>query len=115
MKEFNKCLKMEEKKTKTARNIFRAAITDLKLGAAARRFEKLISFLASCNVDVGKIGHGQNNFNDILYCLETVIIKKVNNWLNTPQPPTLLPPHFWVTVDKGTLSRLTNQAQLIIA
>ncbi len=44
---------MEEKKTKTARNIFCAAITDLKLGAAARHFETLISFLASGNADVG--------------------------------------------------------------
>ena len=94
MKEYKRGLKIEEKKTTTATHIFRAAIVDLKLGATARQFETLISFLVSCNVDVGKIGHSQNNFDDILYCLETAINKKVTNWLKVPHLSTLLPPHF---------------------
>ena len=104
-----------EKKTTTAKNIFRAAIIDLKLGAAATSLEKLISFLACCGVNVGNIGHGRNLFNDILYCLEKTVNGRINAWLKTPLPSTMLPPHFWATVDKATPSRTTNQAILVVA
>ena len=63
---------------------------------------------------MGKIGHSRNNFDDILYCLETVINKKVTNWLKVPHLSTLLPPHFGSQLTKGTPSRLKNQAQLIV-
>ena len=115
MEEYKKELKLLETKTTEAKNIFRAAIIDLKLGAAASNFEKLISFLACCGVSVGKIGHGRNLFNDILYCLEKAVNGRINAWLNTPLPSTMLPPHFWATVDKATPSRTTNQAILVVA
>ncbi len=41
--------------------------------------------------------------------------RKVTTWLNKPLPSTQLPPHFRVTVDKGTPSRTNNQSILIIA
>ncbi len=100
VKEFNKEKVMKEKRTTASSNIFRAAIVDLKLGAAGKHFETLISFLACCSVDVGKIGHARNNFNDILYCLEKIIDTKVNACLCAPLPSTLLPPYFWATVNK---------------
>ena len=40
---------------------------------------------------------------------------RVSSWLKTPLPSTLLSPHYWATVDKGTPSRTTNQAILIVA
>jgi hypothetical protein len=64
--------KLMEKKTAAVSNIFRTAIVDLKLGAAAKNFEALLSFLACCGVDIGDIRHGRNLFNDILYCLEKI-------------------------------------------
>ena len=115
MKQYTKELEIKQKQLSTASNIFRAAIVDLKLGGAASHFETLIAFLATCSVDVGKIGHGRNNFNDILYCLEKTVNKRISKWLNMPLPSTLLPPHFWGTVDKGTPSRTTNQATIIVA
>ena len=57
MEEYKREVKVMQKKTTVATNIFRAAIIYLKLGAATTNFEKLISFLACCGVDVGKIGH----------------------------------------------------------
>ena len=98
-----------------ASNIFRAAIVDLKVGAAASNFKTVISFLSSCSFDVGCIGHGQNIFNDILSCLEKSVNQRINSWLNEPLPSTLLPPHFWSTIDKATPSRMTNQAVLVVA
>ena len=73
MKAYQQELEMLKKKTAATRNIFRAAISALKLGAAARHFETLLSFLACCSVEIGNIGHGRNNFNDILYCLEKTV------------------------------------------
>ena len=64
---------------------------------------------------MGSIGHSRNNFNHILYCLENIIDKRINTWLNTPLSSTLLPPHFWATTDKATASRRTNQAVIIVA
>ena len=55
--------KINEKKASAATNIFRAAISDLKLGTAAIHFETLLSLLACCSVDVGNIGHSHKNFN----------------------------------------------------
>ena len=104
-----------KRKSTVCSNLFRAAITYLKLGAAGKHFETLISFLASCSFDVGSIGQRRNNFNDIVYCLEKVLDEKIEEWLSTPLPSILLPPHFWATTDKATPSRTTNQAVLIIA
>ena len=115
MVEYNKKLKQNERITTTAGNIFRAAIVDLKLGAAGMQLETLISFLSCCGVDVGSIGHSRNNFNHILYCLEKAVDNRLNQWLNTSFPSTLLPPHFWATVNKATPLRTTNQAVLIVA
>ena len=104
-----------KRKTTATSNIFRAAIADLKLGAATRHFETLVSFLACCSADVGDIGHSRNNFSDILYCLEKTVNGRINAWLNRPLLSTQLPPHFWSTVDKATPSRTTNQAVLVVA
>ena len=95
-------------------HILYATILDLKFGAAAIHFETL-SLLACCSVDVGNIGYSRKNFNDILYCLEKMVNRKVDTWLNQPLPSTQLPPHIWATVDKPTQSRTTNQAVLIVA
>lgn len=114
MEEYKKEVKANKRTTTTCGNIFRAAIVDLKLGAAGRHFETLISFLACCAVDVGSIGHSRNNFNHILYCLEKTVDSRINSWLKAPLPSTLIPPHFWVTVDKATPSRTTNQAVVIV-
>ena len=68
MESFKREKEIMKRKASATANVFRAAITDLKLGAAARHFETMISFLACCDVDVGNIGHGRNKFNEILYC-----------------------------------------------
>jgi hypothetical protein len=114
MKEYEKNKQAEKRATTSLGNVFRAAIADLKPGAAGRHFETLISFLACCSTNVGPIGHSRNNFNHILYCLEEIIDKRINTWLNTPFSSTLLPPHFWATTDKATPSRTTNEAVIVV-
>ncbi len=62
---YNKENELENKRSFTLTNIFRAAMVDLKLGAAGKHFETLISFLALWSVDVGNIGHSRKHFNAI--------------------------------------------------
>ncbi len=38
---------------------------------------------------------------------------KTKNFINTPLPSTGMPPHFYVTADKSTNHRVTNQATMI--
>ena len=107
--------RIQSRTVTAATNIFRAAIVDVKQGAAGKHLETLLSLLSLCGVDIGNIGHSRNHFNSILYCLEKSVDGKTLTWLESPLPSTLLPPHFWVTVDKATPSRTTNQAILIVA
>ena len=81
MEEHGKRKELQKKTSTACRNLFRAAITDIKLGAAGKHFETLISLLASCSVDVGNIGHGHKNFNHIMYCLEKVVHERITKWL----------------------------------
>ena len=109
-------MQIQQKKERSVLgNIFRAAITALKLGSAGTHFETLLSMLSYCGAHIGNIGHSRINFSHILHCLEKPINKHANSWLETPLPSTGLPPHFWNTVDKATPSRTTNQAVALVA
>ena len=45
---YNKELKIAERKSNVAKNIFRAAVVDVKLAAAGMHFEISLSFLSLC-------------------------------------------------------------------
>ena len=91
MIEYKRVRTIKERATTAASNIFRAAIVDLKLGAAAKHFETIISFLPCFSVDVDTIGHGRNNFNDIVYCLQKKIDTRIAEWLRIPLLSSTLP------------------------
>ena len=111
-----KKLQIQQKKERSVLgNIFRAAITTLKLGSAGAHFETLLPMLNCCDPQIGNIGNSRINFNHILRCLEKSINKHANSWLETPLPYPGLPPHFWSTFDKATPSRTTNQAVVLVA
>ena len=97
------------------KNISWVAMADTKLGAISKHFEKLLSLLACCDADIGNIGHSRKKIDSIIYYIEKVINRKTAEWLSMPLPSTRLPPHYWATVDKGTPSRITNKAVLIVA
>ena len=115
MESFHKDKKSQESTRKVVSNIFRAAITDIKIGGAGIHLETLLALLATCSANIGNIGHSRKHLPDILNCIEKAVNSRVPSWLKTPLPSTLLSPHYWVTVDKGTPSRTTNQAILIVA
>ena len=104
MKNFRAAKQHTSRKHKTALNIFRAAVVDVKVAAAGLHFETLLSLLAQCDVDIGDIGHS----------IERVVDRRCAEWLTTPLPSTGLPPHLWFTIDKATPSRTTNQAIILV-
>ena len=114
MKEYQKVQKHHSREVQAAMNIFRAAIIDVKMGAAGSHLETLLSLLSLCGVDVGDIGHSRKHFPAIVKSIERAVDERCATWLNTPLPSTGLPPHIWVTMDKATPSRTTNQALLLV-
>ena len=70
------------------KNIFRVAVADLKLGAASKHFETLLSLLACCDTDIGNIGHSRKNMDSMIYCMEKVINRKTAESLSMPLPST---------------------------
>ncbi|XP_018014214.1 uncharacterized protein LOC108671228 [Hyalella azteca] len=92
----------------------RTAIHVLKMKGAAVHFETEIAFLQSCKVDVGDIGHSRNNFPEILRAATVVICRRNLQMLLRPLLSTGLPPHIYLTADKSTLNRHTNQAILLV-
>ena len=75
-------LQTQQKKERSVLgNIFRVAITTLKLGSAGAHLEILLSMLNCCGDQIGNIGHSYINFNHILHFLEKSINKHANSWL----------------------------------
>ena len=60
LNEFKKECEKELRQKQITKNIFRVAITDLKLGAASKHFQTLLSLLACCDTDIGNIGKQEN-------------------------------------------------------
>ncbi|XP_018026712.1 uncharacterized protein LOC108682107, partial [Hyalella azteca] len=81
---------------------------------AALHYESVIALLKACRVDVGDIGHSRNNFPEILRAATVVICQRNNQMLLQPLLSTGLPPHFYITANKSTVNRHTNQAILLI-
>ncbi|XP_018026932.2 uncharacterized protein LOC108682305 [Hyalella azteca] len=92
----------------------RAAIQTLKMKGAAIHFESQIAMLKACDVDVGDIGHSRKRFPEILRAATVVICNRNLKMLLEPLLSTGLPPHIYLTADKATLNRHTNQAILLV-
>ena len=56
---FKKQKQLLSRSTLVSKNLMRAMITDVQMGAATRHFETLVAFLATCGADVGDICHGR--------------------------------------------------------
>ena len=86
MNEYKKECNKESRQKQITKNIFRIAITDLKLGAASKHFETLLSLLACCDTDIGNIGHSRKNMDSMIYCIEKVINRKTAESLSMSLP-----------------------------
>ena len=54
-------------------------------------------------------------FNDVLRAITIHICQTIRKTLLTPLKSNGIPPHFWITCDKATISRLTVQCIILVA
>ena len=85
----------------------------VKTKTAAVHYETLIASHHFTGADVGEFGHGRKQFTGILHCADVWINLQTAEFLRKPLPSTRLPPHFYVTSDKSTPHRVTNQAIML--
>ena len=95
---------------KVMENLVGIAISTIKSKSAARHFETMIAAHQFTGSDVGDFGHSRKNFPAILKAANVWFNQQTTNFLRSSLPSTGLPPHFYVTCDKSTPKRLTNQA-----
>ena len=77
------------------------------------QYEERIAELHAAGSDVGDFGHSQKLFPAMLSAACAYIDKKTSIFLSTPLPSTGMPPHVYVTADKSTNHRVTNQVTVI--
>ncbi|CAB4027232.1 Hypothetical predicted protein, partial [Paramuricea clavata] len=95
-------------------NLVSAAIQVCKMKSAGMAYETMVGFLSSCGADVGNIGHGRNQFPEIILAAYHYALTQTNNYLKEPLESTGLRPHISLAVDKSTPHRDTNHAVMIL-
>ena len=105
--------KRRERGIQVTENIVRVAFTIIQMKTAAQHFETSIASHVSTGSDMGDMGHGRKQFNEIMRAAEIFIDDQTKEFLVKPMPSTNLPPHFYVTADKSTINHTTNQAVMI--
>ena len=96
-----------------AKNQLCAAIGVVKTKSAAIQYEERIAKLQAAGADVRDFGHSRKMFPEMIKVVCAYIDKKTADFLSTPLPNTGMPPHFYITADKSTNRRITNQVTVI--
>ena len=74
----------------------------------------MIGLLYSCCANVGNLGHGRNQVNEMTKAFQAYLLQKLNRLLTQPLPSNGLPPHFSTASDKSTPIRVTNHAIMVV-
>lgn len=109
----------QEKKRRKSRsqevteNLVSIALTVVKTKTAAVHYETMVASHHFTGADVGEFGHSRKQFSGILQSADVWVNRQTAEFLIKPLPSTRLPPHFYVTSDKSTPHRVTNQAIML--
>jgi hypothetical protein len=104
---------LKAKHYEAAETLLKCALSAVKSKAAALHFESQVAFAYSVGGQVGQCGHLQKLFSEHLKCLLAVVNQQTKEKLTTCLESTGLPPHFYMTVDKATVNKRSNQAVII--
>lgn len=99
--------------TKVTENFIRIAWSVIKSKSAAQHFENEVAAHISTGSDLGDMGHSRNHFSEILSAMNVWIDLQTGAHLSKPLPSTSFPPHFYITADKSTPQRISNQAIML--
>ena len=102
-----------KRKTVVVKNQLRTALGIVKSKAAALQYESRIAELQAAGADVGDFGHSKKLFPEMLSVACAYIDKRTATYHSTCLPSTGMPPHFYVTADKSTNHRITNQVTMV--
>lgn len=95
------------------RNQLRTAIGIVQAKAAAVHYENRIAELHQAGADVGDFGHSRILFPQIIAVACCYVDHETQGFLTKNLPNTGLPPHYYVTADKSTNHRISNQVTMI--
>jgi hypothetical protein len=95
-------------------NLVRVALGVCEMNSAGCHFETAVANHIATGSDLGDIGHSRKLFPDLLKASEIWLDKEIEKFLCSPLKSTGIPPHYYVTADKATLNRITNQAIVIV-
>ena len=104
---------MKQRGRRVIKNQLRCAINVVKSKAAALHYEDQIAGLYAAGADTGDFGHSRKMFVPMIKAIDAYIDGQVSKFLAQPLANTGLTPHYYVTGDKSTNHRITNQATLI--
>ena len=102
-----------ERGVTVTQNLVSIAMTVVKAKSAAIHYETMVAAHAFTGSDVGELGHSRKQFNEILRCAYVWCNREIAKFLRKPLASTRLPLHFYVTCDKATPNRLTNQPVMV--
>lgn len=95
------------------KNQLRCAWSVVQTKSAASHYETEICNLHAAGANVGDFGHSRFMFPSMLAAFSSYIVSKVQDYLRTPLASTGLPPAYYITADKSTNHRITNQATML--
>ncbi len=78
--------------------------TDVKMKAALHHYETLATLLDDCGVNIGQKQHSRKQMLPLLVAAEEFVDEKTSSTFNDELPATLMKPHFFWVIDKGTVN-----------
>ena len=105
--------KHRKRECEGAETLVKCAFTAVKSKAAAVHYDNMVAFAFSVGAQVGGSGHSRKMFPDLEKCLLSVINEEICNMMTKCLPSTGPHPHYYLTLDKATVNKRTNQVAII--
>ena len=86
-------------------------ITDVKMKAASGHYETLLD---DYKVNIGQLNHSRKQMLPLRVAAENYVDEKTSFTLNQELPCTMMPPHFFGVIDKGTVNRRMSQVSYLV-
>lgn len=102
-----------KKQVTVVKNQLRMALGVVKSKCAALQYESRIAELYAAGAEFGDFGQSRKLFPVMINVACCYIDRRVRSFMATPLVNTTMPPHFYVSADKSTNNRITNQVTVI--
>ena len=95
------------------RNQLRTAIGVVQTKCAAIHYETKLAELHQAGADIGDFGHSRVLFPQMIDVACHFIDQQTREYLEAKLPSTGLPPHYYISADKSTNHRISNQVTMV--